>query len=213
MWASATAALNSIIHPQKQHSNVQNAQKEIQEEEKLKKEALEKIIKDVEKCENYTAEQLDVAIKELIPNYTGSDDRFIIKYMRKLGDEDETTFSDILKVRNDIYEELKKVYATKNEKRLDFDVFDIYFVCPRVVYYKMSNNDMNVITRKGELTSISNFVPLEQWADSFNSFKWKMYVYVSDKINRHYALEACCTVILQNKINPKDLEYVLKSDY
>lgn len=58
--------------------------------------------------------------------------------------------------------------------------------------------------------SINDFVKLEQWASSFNAYKWRGYVYVTKKINREYALEACRTVIFGDKIELKELKSFLK---
>lgn len=58
--------------------------------------------------------------------------------------------------------------------------------------------------------SINDFVKLEQWASSFNAYKWRGYVYVTSKINKEYALEACRTVIFENKIELNELKSFLK---
>jgi hypothetical protein len=58
--------------------------------------------------------------------------------------------------------------------------------------------------------SINNFVKLEQWASSFNAYKWRGYVYVTEKVNKQYALEACSTVIFEDKIDLKELKSFLK---
>lgn len=58
--------------------------------------------------------------------------------------------------------------------------------------------------------SVNDFVKLEQWASSFNAYKWRGYVYVSNKVEKEYALEACRKVIFDNKISLDELKAYLK---
>lgn len=58
--------------------------------------------------------------------------------------------------------------------------------------------------------SINDFVKLEQWASSFNAYKWRGYVYVTQKINKEFALEACRKVIFDNTIDLKELKAFVK---
>ena len=92
---------------------------------------------------------------------------------------------------------------------VDFDVFDIYFVFLSVVSYG-TPGEKNVLGRDGKLMSINDFVKLEQWASSFNAYKWRGYVYVTKKVNREYALEACRTVIFEDKLELGQLKSFLK---
>lgn len=80
---------------------------------------------------------------------------------------------------------------------------------PSVVSYG-TPGEKNVLGRDGKLMSINDFVKLEQWASSFNAYKWRGYVYVTKKINKEYALEACRTVIFDDKIELKELKSFLK---
>ena len=148
---------------------------------------------------------LDADINNMISYYTRSNERYIAGFMSRF---EGNTYNDILKIRKEIYDELIGVYE-KHRQKVDFDVFDIYFVFPSVVSYG-TPGEKNVLGRDGKLMSINDFVKLEQWASSFNAYKWRGYVYVTKKINKEYALEACRTVIFDDKIELKELKSFLK---
>lgn len=166
---------------------------------------LEKLLSKIRNDANYDLKMLDADINNMISYYTRSNERYIAGFMSRF---EGTTFDDVLKIRKSIYDELVRVYE-KHKSKVDFDVFDIYFVFPSVVSYG-TPGEKNVLGRDGKLMSINDFVKLEQWASSFNAYKWRGYVYVTKKINREYALEACRTVIFGDKIELKELKSFLK---
>ena len=166
---------------------------------------LEKLLSKIKNDANYDLKMLDADINNMISYYTRSNERYIAGFMSRF---EGTTFDDVLKIRKSIYDELVRVYE-KHKSKVDFDVFDIYFVFPSVVSYG-TPGEKNVLGRDGKLMSINDFVKLEQWASSFNAYKWRGYVYVTKKINREYALEACRTVIFGDKIELKELKSFLK---
>ncbi len=166
---------------------------------------LERMLNNVRRNPNYDIKMLDSDIHNMISYYTRSNERYIAGFMSRF---ESDTFDEILKVRKNIYDVLVKIYE-KHELNVDFNVFDIYFVFPSVVSYG-TPGEKNVLGRDGRLMSISNFVKLEQWASSFNAYKWRGYVYVTSKINKEYALEACRTVIFEDKIDLKELKSFLK---
>ena len=141
----------------------------------------------------------------MISYYTRSNERYIAGFMSKF---DSNTFEQILDLRQQICNELISIYE-ENSVSVDFDVFDIYFVFPPVVSYG-TPGEKNVLGRNGQLMSINDFVKLEQWASSFNAYKWRGYVYVTKKINKEYALEACRKVIFNDKVDLKELKVLLK---
>ena len=166
---------------------------------------LEKLLSKIKNDANYDLKMLDADINNMISYYTRSNERYIAGFMSRF---EGTTFDDVLKIRKSIYDELVRVYE-KHKSKVDFDVFDIYFVFPSVVSYG-TPGEKNVLGRDGKLMSINDFVKLEQWASSFNAYKWRGYVYVTKKINREYALEACRTVIFGDKIELKEFKSFLK---
>ena len=166
---------------------------------------LKELLSKIRNNSSYDLKMLDADINNMISYYTRSNERYIAGFMSKF---EGNTFNDTLKIRKEIYDELTKVYK-KHKLEVNFDVFDIYFVFPSVVSYG-TPGEKNVLGRDGKLMSINDFVKLEQWASSFNAYKWRGYVYVTKKINREYALEACRTVIFGEQIEIKELKSYLK---
>lgn len=163
------------------------------------------LLKKIESTPEYSAKDLDIDINKMIYYYTRSNERYIAGFMSKF---DSNTFEQILDLRQQIYNELITIYK-ENAISVDFDVFDIYFVFPPVVSYG-TPGEKNVLGRNGQLMSINDFVKLEQWASSFNAYKWRGYVYVTKKINKEFALEACRKVIFDDKVDLKELKAFLK---
>ena len=170
-----------------------------------KNEELERMLSNMRSNPAYDIKMLDADINNMISYYTRSNERYIAGFMSRF---EGGTFDEVLKIRKDIYDVLVNIYE-KHKVNVDFDVFDIYFVFPSVVSYG-TPGEKNVLGRDGKLMSINDFVKLEQWASSFNAYKWHGYVYVTQKINKEYALEACRTVIFEDKIDLKELKSFLK---
>lgn len=166
---------------------------------------LENLLNRIQNNAGYNSKMLDADINNMISYYTRSNERYIAGFMSKF---EGNTFDDILKIRQSIYKVLVNIYE-QHGLAVDFEVFDIYFVFPSVVSYG-TPGEKNVLGRDGKLMSINDFVKLEQWASSFNAYKWRGYVYVTKKINKEYALEACRTVIFDDKIELKELKSFLK---
>lgn len=166
---------------------------------------LENLLNKIRTDADYDLKMLDADINNMISYYTRSNERYIAGFMSRF---EGNTFNDILKIRKEIYDKLMEIYKSHNLP-VNFDVFDIYFVFPSVVSYG-TPGEKNVLGRDGKLMSINDFVKLEQWASSFNAYKWRGYVYVTKKIRREYALEACRSVIFDNKIELKELKSYLK---
>lgn len=166
---------------------------------------LEKLMDKIRNDPDYDLKMLDADINNMISYYTRSNERYIAGFMSRF---EGNTFVDILNIRKSIHDKLVEIYE-KHKVPVDFDVFDIYFVFPSVVSYG-TPGEKNVLGRDGKLMSINDFVKLEQWASSFNAYKWRGYVYVTKKINKEYALEACRTVIFDDKIELRELRSFLK---
>ena len=177
----------------------------IDEKDKEKDKVLEELLHRIQNNPHYDTKALDSDINNMISYYTRSNARYIAGFMSRF---EGSTFDEVLKIRKKIYDELIRVYQAHHEQ-VGFDVFDIYFVFPPVVSYG-TPEEKNVLGRDGKLMSINDFVKLEQWASSFNAYKWRGYVYVSEKVNREYALEACRKVIFDDKIELNELKSYLK---
>ena len=180
-------------------------QKNIEENGNEKDEVLTKLLYQIQNKPGYDIKALDADINNMISYYTRSNARYIAGFMSKF---EGSTFDEILKIRKKIYDELVRVYKS-HRTNVNFDVFDIYFVFPSVVSYG-TPEEKNVLGRDGKLMSINDFVKLEQWASSFNAYKWRGYVYVAEKVNREYALDACRKVIFDDKIDLSELKSYLK---
>lgn len=170
-----------------------------------KDEELTTLLDKIRNDSNYNPTMFDADINNMISYYTRSNERYIAGFMSRF---EGTTFNDVLKIRKDIFDKLVQIYE-QHKLNVDFDVFDIYFVFPSVVSYG-TPGEKNVLGRDGRLMSVNDFVKLEQWASSFNAYKWRGYVYVTKKINREYALEACRSVIFGDQVELKELKSFLK---
>lgn len=170
-----------------------------------KEQECEELLEKIRSTESYSPQMLDKDINRMISYYTRSNERFIAGFMSKF---DGNTYEQILEIRKQIYDALVLVYQ-RHKVPVNFDVFDIYFVFPPIVSYG-TPGEKNVLGRDGQLMSVNDFVKLEQWASSFNAYKWRGYVYVSQKIEKEYALEACRKVIFDDKIETKELKAFLK---
>lgn len=170
-----------------------------------KKEKCHELLNRIKSSPDYSEGDLDADINKMISYYTRSNERYIAGFMSQF---ESNTFEQVLEIRKKIYDELIGIYK-RNTTKVDFDVFDIYFVFPSVVSYG-TPGEKNVLGRDGHLMSINDFVKLEQWASSFNAYKWRGYVYVTQKINKEFALEACRKVIFDNTIDLKELKAFVK---
>ena len=174
-------------------------------EEPRKAEQCEELLQQIRDNPDYSADDLDKDISRMISFYTRSNERYIAGFMSRFVCN---TYEQVLQLRKDIYVELVSIYKD-NSIPVDFDVFDIYFVFPPVVSYG-TPGERNVLGRDGQLMSINDFVKLEQWASSFNAYKWRAYIYVTKKVNKEFALKACRKVIFEDKIDLTELKAFLK---
>lgn len=170
-----------------------------------KSEECYKLLEKIKSNPDYDVSTLDSDINKMISFYTRSNERYIAGFMSRFV---SSTYNEILEIRKSIYEKIVEIYSAQNLD-VDFDVFDIYFVVPSVVSYG-TPEEKNVLGRDNELMSINDFVKLEQWASSFNAYKWRGYVYVTNKVNKEFALEACRSVIFDDKISISMLKSFLK---
>lgn len=121
----------------------------------------------------------------------------------------EMTFETALIQRQMLYNELAKAYRAKR-KRVKFSLFDIYIVFPKLVNYGSAMDKIVLGKDNNELMAINDFVKLDDWAGSFNSNKWRGYVFVTEKIDRGIAFEVAEKFILKDKARLKNPAAYLK---
>ncbi len=119
------------------------------------------------------------------------------------------TFQESLKARKAFYDELVKEYK-KNNKKVDFSTFDIYLVFPKLVNYGTATEPVVLGKDNQNLMTINDFVKLDDWAGSFNSNKWRGYVFVSDHIDRTLAFNVAEKIVLKGKAKLKNPTAYLK---
>lgn len=120
---------------------------------------------------------------------------------------------ELLEWRKEFYIRLCNLYE-EHKMNVEFSVFDIHIVIPDRVNYAVSD-DKCVLTRDAKiLINIDDFVKLKDWADAFNSNKWRGYVFVSNQINTDLAFQVAKELIIGEDaeiINPsayiKNLSY------
>lgn len=121
----------------------------------------------------------------------------------------DMTYTEMLDTRREFYDEFVKEYRRQG-KNIDFDMFDIYIVFPKLVNYGSANEEVVLGKDHRELMTINEFVKLDHWAGSFNSNKWRGYVFVSDKIDKRIAFEVSQRLILKGKAELKNPMAYLK---
>jgi len=126
-----------------------------------------------------------------------------------INDFHDLTYDDMLEKRNEFYNELTKEYL-KDNKNVNFTLFDIYIVFPKLVNYGVSNEKIILGKDKDKLMTINEFIKLDHWAGSFNSNKWRGYIFVSDKINKEIAFKVSERLVLKNKATIRNPTAYLK---
>jgi len=117
----------------------------------------------------------------------------LIKYLPEL------TYDDLLKKREELFYKLVERYESEG-KPVDFSLFDIFIVFPKQVNYDMFKDEKVIIGKDNtEFFTIDDFVKLDDWASSFNSNKWRGYVFVSENIDRSIAFKVAQEYILKGK--------------
>jgi len=121
----------------------------------------------------------------------------------------EATFEELLELRKNFYEQLVQEYA-EAQKNVDFNMFDVYIIFPQPVHYGAAEDDVILGRDNSDLLKVSEFVNLDDWAASFNSNKWRGYVFVSEHIDRTLAFRAAEKFILKGKARVKNPSAYLK---
>lgn len=130
-----------------------------------------------------------------------------------IGDLRNMTYTEMLDKRQEFYNEFVKEYKSQG-KNVNFTLFDIYIVFPKLVNYGAANEEVVLGKDHHKLMTINEFVKLDHWAGSFNSNKWRGYIFVSDKIDKSIAFEVSERLILKGKAKLKNpMAYLKGIDY
>lgn len=125
----------------------------------------------------------------------------------------DLTYTEMLNKRKEFYEEFVKEYK-KHGKNINFSMFDIYIVFPKLVNYGSTKDAVVLGKDHQRLMTINDFVKLDDWAGSFNSNKWRGYVFVSDKIDRSIAFDVSERLVLKGKAKLRNpMAYLKGIDY
>lgn len=164
----------------------------------------------LEKCRDASREYAAKDLKKAMLSFSAllmKDDE--VKLDPLVGELRDMTYTEMLEKRKSFYDEFVKEYQEQN-KIVNFTLFDIYIVFPKLVNYGAANEEVILGRDHSQLMTINDFVKLDHWAGSFNSNKWRGYVFVSDKIDRNIAFKVSERLILKGKAKLKHPSSYLK---
>jgi len=125
----------------------------------------------------------------------------------------DLTYTEMLVKRQEFYNALLEEYK-KRKMNVHFNLFDIYIVFPKLVNYGSTTDAVVLGKDQQKLMTINDFVKLDDWAGSFNSNKWRGYVFVSDKVDMDVAFEVADKLVLKGKAKLKNpMAYLKGLDY
>lgn len=166
----------------------------------------ETIIKQCQSDSNYGIENLQRDIEVLSSVMTRSTKPVLDELIAELS---ELTYVELLEKRKEFYHLLVAAYK-KNGMNVNFNMFDLYIVFPKLVNYGATTESVVLGKDHRELMTINDFVKLDEWAGSFNSNKWRGYIYVTDKVDKSIAFEVAQQFILKGKAKLKNPSAYLK---
>jgi len=102
---------------------------------------------------------------------------------------------ELLEYRKQFYDKLSVKYRNK-KKRINFDMFDIFIVIPKKVNISTFDEKCVATLVPDDFQKIDDFIKLTDWADAFNSNKWKGYVFVHSKIDVDLAFKTAEEMLL-----------------
>ncbi len=110
----------------------------------------------------------------------------------------KASFTDLLDIRRNFYEQLVKKYKEKGRK-VNFSMFDIYIIFPDTAYYGTGDDKVVLGRDQKHLITINQFIKLDPWAEAFKSNKWRGYIFVSEKIDNQIAYEVSCEFVFKGE--------------
>ena len=156
----------------------------------------------IEKCvaENVETSEIEKDIRALTSIITRESSVQLDSFVNEI---QELDYEGLLKKRKEFYDLLIAKYQD-NALPVNFNLFDIYIVFPKLVSYGSSSDKVILGKDNVDLFAIDDFVKLDDWAGSFNSNKWRGYIFVSEKIERTIAFEVAEEFILKGKAKIKN---------
>lgn len=156
--------------------------------------------------EQYTIEDLRNDMIRFSSSIIRNKEAILDNLIRDLRD---LTYTEMLVKRQEFYNALVKEYKEK-ERNIHFTLFDIYIVFPKLVNYGSTTDAVVLGKDQQKLMTINDFVKLDDWAGSFNSNKWRGYIFVSDKIDMDIAFKIADKLVLKGKAKLKNPMAYLK---
>ena len=166
----------------------------------------EAIIRKCQSGDDYGIENLQKDIEILSSVMTRSTKPVLDELIAELS---ELTYVELLDKRKEFYNLLVGAYKQKGMS-VNFNMFDLYIVFPKLVNYGATTEAVVLGKDHNELMTINDFVKLDEWASSFNSNKWRGYVYVTDKVDKSIAFEVAQQFVLKGKAKLKNPSAYLK---
>lgn len=166
----------------------------------------ERIISQCKSGDVYGSEELQKDIEVLSSVMTRSTKPILDELIAELSG---LTYVELLDKRKEFFDLLVQAYKER-KMAVTFNMFDIYIVFPKLVNYGATTEAVVLGKDHNELMTINDFVKLDDWASSFNSNKWRGYVFVTDRIDKAVALEVSQKFILKDKAKLKNPSAYLK---
>jgi hypothetical protein len=164
-----------------------------------KVELLVKIVRKIRDEPDLTEEDLEKEIKNIYPTMMQDGKTLLNKLVDDVYDK---RYADLLARRKELYDLLVIEYKRKR-KKVKFTPFDIFIVFKKDANYGSAREEIILGKDKKTLYTINDFIKLDDWAASFNSNKWRGYVFVSENIDRKLASHVCEKYILKDNATLK----------
>jgi len=116
----------------------------------------------------------------------------------------DLTHEKLLVKRKEFYDQLIEEYRNR-DKTVNFTMFDVYIAFPKHVNFGIARDKVVLGKDTNTILAINDFVKLDDWAESFNTNKWRGYVFITEKIDTSIAFMVAEKFILKGKakiINP-----------
>lgn len=164
------------------------------------------IINQCKNSDKYGGEELQKDIEILSSVMTRSTKPILDELIAELS---SLTYVELLDKRREFFDLLVQAYKER-KMAVTFNMFDIYIVFPKLVNYGATTEAVVLGKDHNELMTINDFVKLDDWASSFNSNKWRGYVFITDRIDKSVAFEVSQKFILKDKAKLKNPSAYLK---
>lgn len=155
----------------------------------------EKIISKCRNDDDYNIQDLQKNIEILSSVLTRSTKPVLDELIAELS---ELTYVELLDRRKEFYNLLVAEYKNKG-LAVTFNMFDIYIVFPKLVNFGATTEAVVLRKDHKKLKTINDFVKLDDWESSFNSNKWRGYIFITEKVDKSIAFDIAQQFILKDK--------------